>query len=387
MTHENISENIMEKSRLNFVDFMRGLAMVVMIEVHVVNSLMDPALRSESWFYFVNFINGLVAPGFIFVSGFAFMLGSQYRLDELRTFRYAFWKQLGRIMLIWFLGYMLHIPFFSRYKCMNLATRDHWLHFMGVDVLQCIALGLFVIFILRILIKSDRLFIITAAVLGFIAVVPAPWIYDIDFTKYLPLFLAMYITPVHSTIFPVVPWFGFMAVGILSAWVFMKFRESGTESIFIKRVLLAGIALFVISLPLLFYLKDYARVIQDLGPNILFFTVRLGCVFMILAASYHFCAGRGKIHPIILYPSRESLAVYFMHLQVLHRELWHGKSVITAVNHSLGFGVSLFLSVALILAMLPMAWAWNHYKTGYRYFGRIAVAVMLTAGMIIFMLR
>jgi len=377
----------MDRSRLNFVDFMRGLAMVVMIEVHVVNSLMNPVLRNESWFNYVNFINGLVAPSFIFISGFAFMLGSQSRLNELRTFRYAFWKQLGRILLIWFLGYMLHIPFFSRTKCTNLATWDHWLHFMGVDVLQCIAFGLFIFFILRLSIKNDRLFITIAAILGFIAVVPAPWIYNINFDRYIPLFIAMYFTPVHSTIFPVVPWSGFMAAGILSAWVFMKFRASGTESIYIKRVLLAGIVLFIISLPLLLYLKDYANVIKNLGPNILFFTVRLGCVFMILAASYYYCAGREKIHPIILYPSRESLAVYFMHLQVLHRELWWGKSVITALNHSLGFGMSLVLSAALILIMLPMAWAWNHFKTKYRYFGRIAVAVMFAAGGIIFMLR
>lgn len=377
----------MDKSRLNFVDFMRGLAMIVMIEVHVVNSLMNPALRNESWFNYVNFINGLVAPSFVFVSGFAFMLGSQSKLAELRSFRYAFWKQLGRITLIWFLGYMLHIPFFSRYKCTNLTTDRHWMHFMSIDILQCIALGLLLFFILRLFIRSDRLFIITAAFLGLLAVIPAPWIYSIDFEKYLPLIIALYITPIHDTIFPIVPWLGFMAAGTVCAWVFMKYRETGTESIFIKKILVTGLVLFIISLPVLLYLKDYALVIKDIRPNILFFTLRLGCVFMILTASYHYCAARENVHPVILYPSRESLAVYFMHLQVLHREVWWGNSIITLVNHSLGFGMSILISAALILSMLPPAWAWSHYKSKYRYFGRIAVAVMFIAGGIVFMLR
>src|SRR5208337_2479961 len=105
----------MAKSRLSFVDLMRGLAMLVMIEVHIVNSIMNNALRSSGWFQYVNFINGLVAPVFIFISGFAFMLASQVKLEAFRQFKYDFWKQLGRIILIWFTGYMLHIPYLSRY--------------------------------------------------------------------------------------------------------------------------------------------------------------------------------------------------------------------------------------------------------------------------------
>ena len=56
----------MKNIRLNFVDLMRGLAMIVMVEVHVVNSMMDPVFRNEAWFNYINFLNGMVAPVFIF---------------------------------------------------------------------------------------------------------------------------------------------------------------------------------------------------------------------------------------------------------------------------------------------------------------------------------
>jgi len=372
----------MNKTRLNFVDLMRGLAMIVMIEVHVVNSMMNPALRNEEWFSFVNFINGMVAPSFIFISGFAFMLASQKKLAEFRTFRYAFWKQLGRIILIWFLGYMLHIPFFSMYKCVNIATSDNWLNFLGVDVLQCIAFGLLLIFILKIIVKSDRVFILIVLFLGLAAVIPAAKIYTIDFQQHLPLFIAMYITPIYYTNFPVFPWFGFMAAGILSAWHFMKSGEKASEPLFLKQILVSGMILTAVSMPLMFY--NYTK---DVRPGIPFFTARLGVVFIILSGCYYYCRWKDNVPSLILYSSRESLAVYFMHLQLLHRELWAGKSLITVSGHTLGFGTTLVISAAVILLMLPMARVWNYFKTRYEYFGRAAVLAMLTVGTIVFISR
>ena len=378
----------MTKTRLSFIDLMRGMAMLVMIEVHVVNSMMDTALRSTGWFQAVNFVNGMVAPSFIFISGFAFMLAAQVKLESFRQFKYDFWKQLGRIMLIWFAGYLLHIPFFSLYKCQNKATWVHWIKFFSVDVLQCIALGIVVIFILRLVIKSDRVFLVIVALLGLAAVLPAPYIYTIEFERFLPFYLAAYLTPVYFTLFPVFPWFGFMACGVLSAWIFMKFRENGTESIYMKRVLIAGALLSLACLPLMFYLKDYVKLFTDVRPNILFFMGRLGVLYLILAACYYYCRLRGEPSGVILYPSRESLAVYFMHLQVLHREvLPGGKSLITMYPNTLGFATCLMISAAVILVMLPMARVWNQWKTTYEYFGRIAVWTMITIGAVVFMLR
>ncbi len=377
----------MKKTRLNFVDLMRGLAMLVMIEVHVVNSLMQTALRDAPWFHLINFINGLVAPSFIFISGFAFMLASQAKLESFRAFKYDFWKQIGRIMLIWFLGYMLHIPFFSFYKCTHVATWDHWLKFFSIDVLQCIAFGLLLIFILRLAIKSDRAFLGTIIALGLLAVLPAPLVYRIDFLKYMPFYLATYLTPIYYTNFPLFPWFGFMAAGILSAWFFMKARNNGTDSAFMKRLLIAAALLAVIGIPLMFFLKDYLHLFTDVRPNFFFFAGRLGCILLILTGCYYYCNRKEEISPIILYPSRESLAVYFLHLQILHREFWHGRSIMQIFPNTLGFGTCLLIALGIILLMLPTARVWNYFKTKYEYFGRIAVWSMIGIGAIIFMLR
>lgn len=377
----------MTKARLSFIDLMRGIAMLVMIEVHVVNSMMRTELRSTEWFNYVNFINGLVAPSFIFISGFAFMLAAQVKLEAFRTLRYDFWKQLGRIMLIWFTGYMLHIPFLSIYKCANVATREHWLKFFSIDVLQCIAIGLLVIFILRLVIKSDRVFIVIVTLLGLTAVLPAPYFYNVNFERWMPFYLAAYFTPVYYTLFPIFPWFGFMAAGVLCAWFFNISRQTCSDGKFMRSLLIIGAILAFISLPVMFYLKDTLHLFSDVRPNLLFFTGRLGSVFLILAGCYYYCGRIGEPPAVILYSSRESLAVYFMHLQVLHREVWWGRSIIQIYPNTLSFGICILATLGIIVLMLPMARLWNYLKTEYRYFGRIAVWCMIIGGAIIFMLR
>ncbi len=377
----------MKTTRLSFIDLMRGITILVMIEVHVVNSMMDYSLRSTGWFQVVNFINGLVAPSFIFISGFSFMLTAQTKLESFRRLKYDFFRHLGRIILIWFAGYMLHIPFFSLDKCLNRATWVHWIKFFSVDVLQCIALGLLVIFLLRIIIKSDRVFLAVTAMLGLAAVLPAQYVYTIEFERFLPFYLAAYLTPVYFTIFPIFPFFGFMACGVILAWVFIKSGEAGNESIVIKRSLVTGAVAAMASLPLMFYLKDCAGLFTDVRPNILFFTARLGILYVILAACYYYCRFRAKPSSIIIYPGRESLAVYLMHLQVLHRKvLPGGHSLITMYPDVLGFGACLLVTCGIILLMIPMAMVWNYWKTRYKYFGRLAVFTIITAGALIFVL-
>ncbi|MBK7500524.1 MAG: DUF1624 domain-containing protein [Ignavibacteriales bacterium] len=83
-----------EKVRYVSADLLRGLVIIIMIEVHVFNAFLFPELRQSGWFSVLNFINGLVAPSFLFVSGFAFQVSSGGKLDEMRKLSKAFWKRL-----------------------------------------------------------------------------------------------------------------------------------------------------------------------------------------------------------------------------------------------------------------------------------------------------
>ena len=127
-----------------------------MIEVHVFNSLIIPSMKSQQWFSILNFINGLVAPSFLFISGFAFAISANNKLDELRTFGKAFRKKTGRILMILILGYLLHFPVKSVFVEQLKWSSINWLPVFRVDILQCIAAGLFLLFAAMLIIRKDK---------------------------------------------------------------------------------------------------------------------------------------------------------------------------------------------------------------------------------------
>jgi hypothetical protein len=71
-------------SRLLFADWLRAWALLVMIETHVFNAFLAAQFRDSEWFRNLNFLNGMVAPSFLFVSGFVFLVASQKRMEQLR---------------------------------------------------------------------------------------------------------------------------------------------------------------------------------------------------------------------------------------------------------------------------------------------------------------
>ncbi|MDH7604770.1 MAG: heparan-alpha-glucosaminide N-acetyltransferase domain-containing protein [Melioribacter sp.] len=82
----NLKFTLTQTNRALFIDLLKGIALLIMIEVHVVNAFLLPEIKSQSWFEILNYINGLVAPAFTFTSGMVFVLSLQKGLDELRRF-------------------------------------------------------------------------------------------------------------------------------------------------------------------------------------------------------------------------------------------------------------------------------------------------------------
>jgi len=147
-----------EKVRYTFIDLLRGWAIILMIEPHVFNTFLLTELKQTGWFSVVTFINGLIAPAFLFVSGFVFEISSGSKLDDMRKFKLPFWKKLWRLVSIILIGYALHLPFYSFSKILTKSTTEQIQSFFAVDVLQCIGVGLLVLFVLRLIIRSDKIY-------------------------------------------------------------------------------------------------------------------------------------------------------------------------------------------------------------------------------------
>lgn len=348
------------RNRFLFVDLLRGAALAVMIEVHVFNTFLVPGYRNDLWFPFLNFINGLVAPSFIFISGFAFIISSKSGLDELRQYRWKFWRKLGRIALIFVVAYSLHVPFFSFRNLFVWSSPTDLKNFCNVDVLQCIAAGLLVLFLARIAIRSDRFFHIFTITMALFFTLCAPVLWNTDFSRYMPLPLACYLNEMNGSYFPVFPWAGFLFAGAAVSTYYMKARETFNEKDFMKKLSIFGFTSAILCFIILAWLDTFPWF--QLKPSPLFFLERFGTVSVLLSACWYYYRRTGAEAGFFLDVSRQSLLVYWLHLQLIYRRLWNDRSLSSIAGGSFGIDECLLATAVLLAAMMATAYVWGSIK-------------------------
>jgi uncharacterized membrane protein len=373
-----------EKVRYISADLLRGLVIIIMIEVHVFNAFLLPELRQTGWFGVLNFINGLVAPSFLFVSGFAFQVSSGGKFDEMRKLGKAFWKKIGRIFQIIIIGYGLHLPFFSLSKIKNELTPQLVESFFAVDVLQCIGFGLLFLFLTRLLLKSDKAYhyLLIASIVAVTLI--SPFLWKIDFANHLPLAIANYFNRMHGSLFPLFPWVSFLLAGAVFAKYFVDARENNFEEKFIK--ISAGIGFVVLLFGHLLYSGLFSKTLISLLPNPVFYFQRLGYIFVL----FYLCWWVDKKYDVkksfVLDASRESLLVYWLHLVIIFGAFWGGKSFADNIGKTMGLFEAIGASVLLIILMIVAAKLWGWLKKSYPKYAPIGVKIFLVVLFLVFII-
>ena len=321
-----------DHTRFVYIDLLRGWALIVMIEVHIFNAFIIPSLKETDWFHFLNFINGLVAPSFLFVSGFAFIVSSERKIDELRKFGGYFRNKLGRIGLIFIAGYSLHVPFFSFSRIINQSSYSYVISWFNVDILQCIAAGLLLLLILRILIRSEKHFYGLLITVTILISLLSPLIWKFDPGKYIPVIFADYLNPMYGSFFPLFPWLFFLFSGAVFSRYYIKSRNENREKNFIKKIFLYS--LIPVFLGHFFFSGLFDSPALSIRPNLLFLYQRLGYV-LILASFFWYYFYKRKTHDsFVLDVSRESLLIYWLHLEIIYSKIWNGKSLEDIIHKS-----------------------------------------------------
>jgi uncharacterized membrane protein len=375
------------KSRLAFIDLLRGWAILVMIEVHVFNAFIFPSIKTTSWFNVLNFINGLVAPSFIFISGFVFLIASQRKLESFRTYGTAFWKQLGRIGLVWVTGYFLHLPFFSFRRMITDTSEEGWLSFFQSDVLHCIAFGLLVLFIARLLIKNNRTYKIFLLTSGLLVVGATIFVINIDFTRWIPAPISAYINGLHYSLFPLFPWLAFMLFGGYFASGYIDAREQKKEKEFIQRFALLGAILLVASIIGMNAQTSWNVFSVDIRANPLFFFERLGIVMLVLAVCWFYAEYRKTEKTFVLDVGRESLLVYTAHLIFIYGRFWNERSPAFYYGGTFNVTECVISTFALIMVMIGTAMVWGWLKRNHLPLARVTFFMMAGTVTLMFLTR
>ena len=368
--------NPARSSRLVFIDWLRGFSILFMIETHVFNSLLKPFLKEEGWFHLLNFFNGLVAPSFLFVSGWAFVVASARKLEDFRHFGPAFWQQLKRIGLVWLLGYALHLPGFAYSALRAPGNEAAWQSLLQVDILHCIAAGLLVVFAIRMLVKTEARLEQVLWLGVFAVVLASPWIWASESLERLPTAISGYLREHPYSLFPLFPWLGFLMLGAACGITYGKADEAEGKLSFVRRTALLGIVLIALGYVFAHYGFPWLYGTSSVRAHPVFFALRVGYVFL-----WFWICWQLQKHPTIpsgwiMTLSRESLLVYVAHIVFLYHLPLGNASVARIYGKSLSLwectAVTLFL-MGLMCAMAS-AWSWMkaHHKKGSQYLAYVA---------------
>ncbi|MCX6139130.1 MAG: heparan-alpha-glucosaminide N-acetyltransferase domain-containing protein [Ignavibacteriales bacterium] len=349
------------KQRFVYIDLLRGWAGLVMIEVHVVNAFLSTVYRDAAWFRVLNFINGLVAPAFLFVAGYSFVIVAQRKWDDYLAMNDVFRKQLQRIAQIWLVGYALHVPFFSLRRLVA-ADGNEWLPFWKVDVLHCIAVSLLILLLCVMIVRTRKRFFVATSVLAAAAIGLSPFFWGMDLDGVLPLQVLHYFSAARGAQFPLFPWAGFVFCGAVAGFGAIVWRSKEQESAFFRNVLIGGVAMIVLCLVGTSLPFDIYPPHNFWRASPLFFGIRLGIVMALLATLWYWEQTAKSRKSIVSVAGSESLVVYAFHLLAIYGLFFDHKSLSYMIGRTCDIPAVIGMTAALIALMVVLAYLWNTLK-------------------------
>jgi uncharacterized membrane protein len=374
----------LKKERLLYIDLMRGLLVVFMIETHVSNAFLLSSIKSSNWFSILNFINGLVVPGFLFISGFVFFLTTEKKLNEILKFQKYFWKKIGRIILIFIVGISLHLPYLSLRRLLNEKDQYALNEFFSVDILHCIAIGLFLLLLLPIIIKKRNIFNFSLIVISLVILMVSPILWNINLDETLPLYITNFLRPSEFARFPLFPWLIFIFAGAITSHYFIVSQEKNSIKNFMKIIFLIGIV--GAGIGHLFWFDLFTNKIFSIRPNPIFTIQRIAYAILIFSLCYLYLSKKEKISNLILIMSYESLLIYWLHLQIIYRKVFNNKSLENVIGANLNVFESLIVMVIITLVCYLVGKLWSYLKMKYENYTRLGTIILITILILIFLI-
>jgi uncharacterized membrane protein len=358
--------------RVDAVDLFRFFVLFFMIQGHLFRAYLLPALRQQHWYKIHEVFHGFVAPGFLFVAGFAAFLSFHNKRQNYIHLDRAFFKRLRRILFVIAIGYWIHLPFLSLAKTLQFVRLGRAGEFLKTDILQCIGVGLLLFTMLAVLLKNERvvaLFMTLAGALFFLL----PGI--MKGIRLHPV-VDPYFNYEVST-FPLFPWLGFLCAGILAAYLYSLMKKE----VFFRMLLVLGVLAF----PWFFFQsnKVYFKAELTLSGNL----NKAGGIFLLLCLSDWLLRRHGgRFLELLKEAGTESLFVYVLHLFIIFNSVFR-PGLKSFFENSLGVVQALLLFLALQFVVFALAMLYHRVKERRPRLWRWGFVVFWAGFLLMFALR
>jgi len=348
--------------RLAYIDWMRGLACVLMFQTHCYDSWLSPEARKTTLFMWSQLGGTLPAPLFLFLAGVSFALVT----DKLRQ-KGLPGNVIARTTILRG-AEILGLGLLFRLQEYVIAWGwAPWSDLLRVDILNTIGISMMLMGVMCAVLSlgpaSRQVFGLAAGAAALLISLLTPLFWTAWRPRWLPWPIESYIDGVHnlgqpqSWLFPIFPWSAFafagLAVGFLLVSDWARQREAAVfASVGAVGVGLICLARWMDARPVQIY---SAYDFWHTSPN--FFLIRVGLLLAILSVTYAWCrwgAGQWAFSPLIQL-GQTSLLVYWVHIEFVYGRLSivpkHGASIRTASS-----GLLVIFLGMLALSIMRTRW-------------------------------
>jgi len=346
----------MTSARQAYLDRVRGLAVLIMIEAHVLDSWTRVADRSHPSFGYSMMLGGLGAPLFLLLAGVAVVLSAESKCRRTGDFSGAWrsvqkrgWQVFGLAFLFRLQSYILN----GGYSLLSL---------LKVDILNVMGPAIAMAAIAGGAVRSIR---VRAAVFAAAAVAIAmltPIVRTTPLLNWLPDPVEWYFRPVPGrTNFTLFPWAGFVFAGALIGIFIDRLRTPADAP---RRQIGLGVAALLLAFlayTASFFPTIYARSeFWTSSPS--YFFLRVGLLTLLIPMAYFWerAPWRGKVSnwsPLETF-GRASLFVYWIHVEMVYGVFSR------SLRRTLSFGEVLVAYVLFTIFLLGLVFLKNRFWVG-----------------------
>lgn len=318
-------------NRRDYIDWMRGLSVLFMIEAHTFDSWTLAAERGRGAYFWINFIGGLAAPMFLFLAGVAVAMAGAAREQRTGDRLAAAWSVQKRGWQIFGLAFLFRLQSFllSPGSTVRGIFKADILNIMGPSIAMTAWLWG------RIITPRWRLFVFAALACAFSGV--TPFVRQTQWVAWLPDPIEWYIRPLpRMSVFTFFPWVGYVCAGAVAGELLNMAANPAREWRINQWFFVAGMMLLLGGygaswLPSV-YPAGYSNFWTS-SPT--YYFMKIGIMLMLMAAIYLYiqrpfaAVPRNPAWSPMREFGRSSLFVYWIHVELaygifsypLHRKL------------------------------------------------------------------
>ena len=355
--------------RRGYLDWLRGLAVLIMIEAHVLDSWMRLDARDSTWFGLSMIAGGMGAPLFLFLAGVSVVLSAGSKARRLGDDGAAAAAVARRGLQIFGLAFLFRLQ-------AVIVSWGAWRSMLKVDILNIMGPSIVAAALLWGALHSARwrlfAFALAAAGIAFLT----PPIRSTELLSVLPDPIEGYLRPRPGfTNFAFFPWSGFVFAGACIGILLEAARTSAAERRANLTLAVIGALIVAGGFAASYGPSPFVNS-QFLTSSLSFFLIRTGVLVAAVGAAYaweqrpHGAARWSPLRQL----GRTSLFIYWIHIELIY-------GLIVRPLHksmSLGeawFGVLIFSILMVIASVLKekAAAAWTRRRQRTANGGAVSV--------------